>query len=359
MKAKHQIAAALTAVLAVSGVSMAAKGPLVSTQSSVSSQRSELVRAFVLKWGSYVQTTYKVPVGVWAKRMVPNFASADIGNLREALKRTTFEGAMAQLSGTGNRISDTQVLDRIARMPVASQGKAIAAKFGDLSADLVYTPLVPCRVVDTRLTADGQIAADGSRSFVATNQADFTAQGGAASNCGTSGLNASAVVINVTAVRPSGAGYATVYPYNETKPLAASVNYSAGEIINNGIVAKIPNPVNVADFTIYTYAGSHYVVDVVGYFAPPQATALDCTSTTVSSPIAGGATFNLNLPACPTGYKMTGAGCKVPGFNQVNWSSTGLVNGGNAPSATCQGINITSGNVVVQGDAQCCRVPGR
>ena len=33
------------------------------------------------------------------------------------------------------------------------------------------------------------------------------------------------------------------------------------------------------DFTIYSSAQSHYVVDIVGYFAPPQATELDCLET--------------------------------------------------------------------------------
>ena len=40
-------------------------------------ERGELTRQFVTKWGMYVQRIYNVPVGTWAKRMVPNFVAAD------------------------------------------------------------------------------------------------------------------------------------------------------------------------------------------------------------------------------------------------------------------------------------------
>ena len=38
-------------------------------------ERGQLTRQFVLKWGAYVQRIYDVPVGTWAKRMVPNFVT--------------------------------------------------------------------------------------------------------------------------------------------------------------------------------------------------------------------------------------------------------------------------------------------
>jgi hypothetical protein len=323
--------------------------------------RGELSRRFVAKWGNYVQRVYEVPVGTWARRMVPSFVAADPANFRKAMLRDTFEGAMAELTGTGQRLSDAAAIDRLARASMAKNRLAAAdvKSLGALSNDLVFTPLQPCRIVDTRV-AGGVITANSNRSFKAVNSADFTAQGGSATNCGTLGLSASAVALNITAVTPSGAGFATVYPFGTTQPLASSVNYTAGAIVNNAIIAQIPNPLQSSDFTVFTFAQSHFVIDIVGYFAPPVATALDCTETFATQSVPANATFNIDLPNCPTGYTITGAGCRTPGFDQANFAVNGLYrpNPGEM-DAFCSGLNKTVGSITVEGTVRCCRVPGR
>lgn len=323
--------------------------------------RGELSRRFVVKWGNYVQRVYEVPVGTWARRMVPSFVAADPANFRKALLRDTFEGAMAELTGTGHRLSDAAVIDRLARASMAKSRVAAAdvKTLGALSNDLVFTPLQPCRIVDTRV-AGGVIAANSTRSFKAVNSADFTAQGGSATNCGTLGLSASAVALNITAVTPGIAGYATVFPFGTTQPVASSVNYSAGAIVNNAIIAQIPNPLQTSDFTVFTFAQSHYVIDIVGYFAPPVATALECTETFDSQSVPADATFNIDLSNCPTGYTITGAGCRTPGFDQANFAVNGLYRPQpGVMDAFCSGLNKTAGPITVEGTVRCCRVPGR
>jgi hypothetical protein len=317
-------------------------------------QRGEMTRQFVTKWGMYVQRVYNVPVGTWAKRMVPNFVAADASNFRSALKRDTFEGAIAELSGAGHRVSDLQAIDRLARASLgqpSNAAKAVAAKFGDLNQDLVYTPILPCRILDTRSTAAGAIVANSTRSFKAINSADFTAQGGSATDCGTLGLSATAVAINLTAVTPSGAGFATAYPFGTAQPLAASVNYAAGAIVNNALIVQIPNPLTTSDFTVYTFAQSHYVADIVGYFAPPLATGLQCVdtaNTTVS--VASGATATAIAPACPTGYTRTATNCDTTS------DTVGLLSMGNG-SCRARSADIVTQQVSAR--ATCCRVPGR
>ena len=66
--------------------------------------RAEAIRSFVLKWAPHVRTTYGLDIRAWAMRLVPQFAKGDPANLREALSRTTFEGAMAALDGIWARI---------------------------------------------------------------------------------------------------------------------------------------------------------------------------------------------------------------------------------------------------------------
>jgi hypothetical protein len=312
--------------------------------------RGEMTKQFVLRWGGYVQRVYRVPVGTWAKRMVADFASADPANFRAALARDTFEGAMAALNGAGHRFDDEAAITRLAKLPAGA--KALPAPAPG-ATDLVYTPIQPCRILDTRNTAAGAIVADSSRDFVSINQSDYTAQGGSASDCGTLGVHAAAVAINLTAVAPDRGGYATVYPYGTTKPLASSVNYGAGEFVNNGIIVQIPSPLTTSDFTVYSYGTAHYVADIVGYFAPPLATALQCqdtANTIVANVAAGGGTANASAPACPTGYTQTATNCETSSWLMpIVFSHSG----------TCSARNNDTIPQDLRASRTCCRVPGR
>lgn len=317
-------------------------------------ERGQLTRQFVTKWGNYVQRVYGVPVGTWSKRMVPNFVNADASNFRNALKRDTYEGAMAELTGTGHRLSDDTIITQLASMePAAGDAKQrITAKtLGALGNDLVYTPIAPCRILDTRSTVAGAIAGNATRSFFAINSSNFIGQGGSATDCGTQGLSATAVAINLTAVTPSGAGFATAYPFGTTQPLAASVNYASGAIVNNALILQIPNPIAGFDFNIYTFAQSHYVADIVGYFAPAAATALQCVDTEATFiTVAPGAVATAVAPACAAGYTQTGTNCASASFLMpLVWNNSGFCVAGNNGSSPA---NLAATRT-------CCRVPGR
>jgi hypothetical protein len=73
------------------------------------------------------------------------------------------------------------------------------------------------------------------------------------------------VVVNVTAVSPSSNGYATVYPAGDAVPNASNLNFTAGTVIPNLVIAKVGADGSIS---IYNAAGStHFVVDVAGWFA--------------------------------------------------------------------------------------------
>jgi hypothetical protein len=313
--------------------------------------RGELARQFVLRWGDHVERVYDVRVGVWARRMVPTFAAADPTNLRNALSRATFEGAMAELTGHGPRMTDQRAMAELTRAALTGRQDALTKVLGSAAGDLVYTPLQPCRIVDTRVTAAGAIPANSTRSFVALNT-DYTLQGGSANDCGTGGTSlVGAVALNVTAVTPSGAGFATVFPFNTTQPLASSVNYTAGAIVNNAIITRVPNPLTNNDFTIFTFAQSHFVVDIVGYFSAPQATALQCVQSglaTVDIPAGGSAT--VFAPTCPAGYAKTSTGCDTTSTSA--YLTISAIGG-------CQARNTSASLQQLTAQSTCCRVPGR
>jgi hypothetical protein len=226
------------------------------------------------------------------------------------------------------------------------------ATLGALSNDLVYTPVAPCRILDTRSTAAGAIAQDSSRSFVAINASNFTSQGGSATNCGTLGLSASAVAVNFTVVSPAVQGYITVYPYGNAKPLAANLVFSAGSLLSNSAITQIPNPLSSFDFTVYASAQTHVVADIVGYFAPPVATGLQCTdtaNTTVASIVAGG-TANAVAPACAAGYTQTATNCETS-----SWLMPIVF----MHAGTCSARNNDTTAQDLRASRTCCRVPGR
>ncbi len=318
-------------------------------------ERGQLTRQFVNKWGNYVQRVYNVPVGTWSQRMVSNFASADVSNFRNALTRDTFEGAMAELTGTGHRLSDEAVITKLASMGAgSSKSQGTVKTLGALANDLVYTPVAPCRILDTRNVAAGAIATNSTRNFVAFGVSNYTSQGGSATNCGLNPLAATAVAINLTAVTPATAGFATAYPFGTTQPVAASINYAAGAIVNNALIVQTPNPISSFDFTVYTFAQSHYVADIVGYFAPPVATALQCVETAnTSTPDPGvvpGGTRNEVAPTCPTGYTQTATNCET-----TSWLMPIVF----IKAGTCSARNNDSANQFLRASRTCCRVPGR
>lgn len=335
-----------------------ARAPSQASASAVATltpaQRGELASKLVLKWGGYVERVYNVPVGVWAKRMVPNFATADSGNLRKALQRTTFEGAMAVLAGQGQALSDDEVITRFAKAGPRVQPAAL----GNADRDLVYTPLQPCRVLDTRLVAFGQLPPNSSRDFAVVNRTSFADQGGSATDCGTSGINSAAVVVNVTAVLPNQLGYATVHPFGTTRPIAASLNFNGGDYENNTLVAKLPTPLSTQDITLYTTTQAHYVVDIVGYYAAPVATAVECTVVTNSGVLDLLGTLQPRTAACPSGYAATGGGCGGPlGLSVSN--SKPVVSSGAPTGWRCDFLGGVLSAIAYEVNATCCRIPGR
>jgi hypothetical protein len=319
-------------------------------------ERAALIRRFVMKWGGYAERVYGVDVRTWSLRMVPTFARGDADNLREALRRDTFEGALATLSGRGDRIADARIIDAFAQVPAGTSAQrtpGVAKALGDLGQDVVFTPITPCRIVDTRI-AGGPIAAGQTRSFNAAGQSSYGGQGGAAGNCGMQTEMPTAVALNVTVVAPAGGGFATVFPYNTTRPDTASVNYTSGAIVNNAIIARIPNPPASFDFSIYSFAASDYVVDIVGYFAPPRATALQCLDTVYSSiTINAGATGQATAPACPTGYTTVHLDCE-----SSSWSMP-IVYSTQKGGGLCGARNGGTGSATLSAARRCCRVPGR
>ena len=75
--------------------------------------------------------------------------------------------------------------------------------------------------------------------------------------------DASAVVLNVTAVDAEAAGFLTVFPCGSARPNASNINYVAGDVVPNAVLTKIGAGGKVC---VFSYAATDLIVDTNGYF---------------------------------------------------------------------------------------------
>ena len=148
-----------------------------------------------------------------------------------------------------------------------SQGGFVTNALGDSQADLAYTPVTPCRIIDTRL-AGGALAMGQSRDFLVA-WTNYSSQGGSATGCGVPFGPATAVMINFVAVAPTGLGYLSVTPYGTPMPTASIINFTRGLNLANELTVALCDPsVTTCTKDITMKAGNkvHIVADVLGYF---------------------------------------------------------------------------------------------
>jgi hypothetical protein len=226
------------------------------------------------------------------------------------------------------------------------------------TSELVFYPLTPCRIVDTRfasrwgfnpIPSGGQINLD--------VYGDTSSQGGR-TNCFVNS-DAAAVVINVTAIPVAGGdGFLTVWPFGLARPLAALVNYNPADAfaIGNATVQTIRR-LGADQLSVYALRSTHVTIDVSGYLARPTDTPLDTTFRSTSRTIGAGGNLSFRSPACPAGYRISGGGCHWDIYN----SSLSII--GTRPWTStewnCDFRNGTGGNRVAIAHGVCVRMPGR
>jgi hypothetical protein len=224
-----------------------------------------------------------------------------------------------------------------------------SAQLGSLSTDLVYTPVTPCRLIDTRNTTAGQIAANSARSFNGWTTTNFASQGGdGVSNCNIpANTDTAAIVINFTIVTPATSGYITAYPSDVTRPLAATLNFNAGDVKGNNAILKLNQTGSTNQLIIYTTSATHLVADVVGYYARPTASLGVATSSDlVYTPVTPCRIIDTRNPSANTGMLTANSTRSFLG-----WYSSYTVQGGdntdcNLPLSTNNAAIVVNFTVV-------------
>jgi hypothetical protein len=255
---------------------------------SVDLNRAAVVEKIITAWSNEIP-----PTQFGALKSKLNALRAD--SLLAANLSGTFEGVLEVI------LSAEKVTKAEAN---AKQYTDSSKAIGDLNRDLVYTPLTPCRIADTRFNT--QLVVGESRGFIAYSRSadQFLMQGGTGtSNCGVP-AGARAIAANFTVVSPSTFGNISVRPTGTPIVASSLVNFGAtdsGTAIANAAVVPLAEAGGQSDFTVYADMGPNgrldLVIDVLGYFGAPiggmTVTGLRVTNETSVSPnVLGGASSN-------------------------------------------------------------------
>jgi len=243
------LAALLALTTAGTVVAQAGPSPLL----AIDQNRSTVVERIVREWG-------------------PALAQSSAGLSADAL-RSMLEGARAdQLLAASLAGSLTGLRDVLANSLASDGATRMRTKvFGDSADDVVYTPVTPCRLIDTL----GTFAAvyQGGGAFTGGQVRTYALQGGNGV-CLTqlpSGLHPSAVQLQVFGIplNPSASGDIEILPQGSTFGATSTEVYVGNVLINT---ASTTARINVANNQIAIQVrggGAHLAVDVVRYFKAP------------------------------------------------------------------------------------------
>ncbi len=183
--------------------------------------------------------------------------------------------------------------------------------WGSSTDSLVYFPIPPCRMVDTRGSGarTGILVPGVTRTFDLTTTGYAKGQGGAISGCtGLPSISPAAWAVNVAVTGyTGGAGWLTSWPWNTLEPPnAAIINYqSSPYALSTG--QTLSGTYNLAD-DIYVkayVAPTHVIIDVMGYYyrAPGAASTVTRIAGTTTS-VPAGERMYVDGGVCPAGTTM-------------------------------------------------------
>ena len=131
-------------------------------------------------------------------------------------------------------------------------------------AEREFTPVVPLRLIATR--SDPAFHVGSQHRFGPSEAQDLVVAGGSSPLP----VDATAVVVNVTAVSPTDGSHVDVWPTGASQPNVSNLNFAAGQTVPNLVKVKVGAG---GQISLFNRNGSvDVLVDVVGYYrADPTA----------------------------------------------------------------------------------------
>ena len=179
------------------------------------------------------------------------------------------------------------------------------------------------------------------------------ANGDGSTNCGIPSF-ATAVAVSVSVLSPSTAGVFKLFRNGDPFQTGNTVIYNTGDYGSTADLIVTSCQTCTEELSIYSTASVHYVLDVIGYFMPPQATALQCmTASGASSNVLPNQYLGLNTVSCPAGYTPTSA--SISADSNVLFADSYT----DSTSGFIYVKSLSTLTQTVSPKLTCCRVPGR
>lgn len=314
--------------------------------SEIKINRSAIIQELNTKWAREAQVRGMNSVQ-WDKWISSFGAQADPMNLATAAEMPTFQLMSDILSG---QPFESESVQKALRDGTNALGSTVA--------DTTYTPLPNgrCRIADSR-TITSPLPGGVTRGIDVEDIGSYLTQGGTGSTAGQGSANcgipsfATAFVVSISAITTGSSGFFKLFENGQAFSTGNTALYEPAVSASNDVIVKSCQSCAV-ELSVYSSTNVHYVLDVIGYYMPNEATALQCveTANTIVSGIAPGGTANANAPACAAGYTQTSTNCE---------SSSWLVPFVFFQDGTCSARNNDAGAQEIRASRTCCRVPGR
>jgi Chaperone of endosialidase len=292
--------------------------------------RTSIVDAIVAAWKQELPEAQMA-----ALRTKLNALRAD--QLSAAKSTTSFDHVLETVNQSElNMLAISHKLDAAKTVDATDKSKAV----GSVVDDYVYTPISPCRLLDTRgafspVFAGGAYTPNQIRTYQMTG------------NCGVP-AGAGAVVTQITMITPSAAGDIELLPQGSSFGNTAAMVFQAGVYSSVSLVAKL-NLGNGQFSTQIRGPGGNVAMDVTGYFMPPNRGGVGLRvieSNVPSEPnIINGASNN-NMPAGSLhGATISGGASNgVASTGTFGWYSTVGGGAGNLVGTDAVGVYTAGGD---------------
>jgi hypothetical protein len=207
-------------------------------------------------------------VSQWGDALITSGAGVTTQQLREMLYALRADHLLAaSLAGTLAGLRDLLAMTA----PLVRERPASAKALGDAAGAVVYTPVTPCRLVETRGTFSAVYQGGGA--FTTNQVRNYTIQGGNGVCLSQlpAGLNPTAIQVQVFGMpTTAGSGDLEILPQGSSFGSTATMVYIASIAFNTVSTTAKVNLTNNQISVQVRGGGAHVAIDVVGYFKTPR-----------------------------------------------------------------------------------------
>jgi len=280
----------------------------------IEQNKKAFINNFIASWAPNVDARL---FGNVSSELRPLLEAATAWRLYAASLVGDYNGMMQTLRG---EIPAAKVINALSSpQPHAAATSALTINstvsglaLGSTTSQLVFTPIPPCRIADTRGSGarTGILSGGVPRTFDLTTDAFGKGQGGSTSCTGLPSFSFYGWSVNLTATGYSTSGFLQVYPFGGSVPATSVLNFGTAlpAIANSSTLTGCYGCGD--DINVVASAPTHLILDVYGYFEVPTGFATGAITITklagTSTNVAAGNYQRVDGAACPAGTTLIG-----------------------------------------------------